>query len=35
MKSVLQVDELFDCKKAVQRAFHFAKSVSKVSSLTN
>jgi len=26
MRDVLQCDELFDCKQAVRRAFHFAKS---------
>eukprot|EP00095_Tigriopus_kingsejongensis_P009679 maker-scaffold84_size396325-snap-gene-1.14 protein:Tk09679 transcript:maker-scaffold84_size396325-snap-gene-1.14-mRNA-1 annotation:"flagellar calcium-binding protein" len=29
MRDVLQIDDLFDCKPAVQRSFHFAKKISK------
>ena len=28
MRDVLKCDELFDCKEAVQRAFHYAKKAS-------
>ena len=31
MESVLQLEDVFDCKPAVNRAFHFAKAASSVS----